>query len=188
MVIFISVVLLGGAIITLALPSSLDDVKSPNAHYSLTAENWDYLVDQVKSGTVNFANLSGKISTNITNIANLSGRITTNTSNIASLSGRLTTLNNTVGTLINNTTSSNPTISNFVVMQIKQGISTRTVSNYDVCFVSGIMQGGGDYGAPHNAHSTVQSFSTARRSSSRSMTLDRENTTSAILEKRDFDD
>ncbi|MDR0650578.1 MAG: hypothetical protein LBG59_04150, partial [Candidatus Peribacteria bacterium] len=74
-IIFISVVLLGGAIITLALPSSLDEVKSTNAHQQLTAENWDYLVDQVKSGTVNLTNLSGKISTNITNITNLSGRI-----------------------------------------------------------------------------------------------------------------
>jgi hypothetical protein len=50
-IIFMSVMLLGGSIITLALPpSSLDDVKSNRANNQLIAENRDYLVDQVKSG------------------------------------------------------------------------------------------------------------------------------------------
>ncbi|MDR2416343.1 MAG: hypothetical protein LBD75_07280 [Candidatus Peribacteria bacterium] len=85
-VIFVSVVILGGTIITLGLPpSSLNDVKSNKANYQLTAENWDYLVDQM-SGQVNkLAVLSGKVSTNITNITNLSGRIATNTTNITLL-------------------------------------------------------------------------------------------------------
>ncbi|MDR0650550.1 MAG: hypothetical protein LBG59_04000 [Candidatus Peribacteria bacterium] len=61
-IIFVSVVLFGGAMITLALPSSLDEVKSSNTHYSLTAKNWDYVVDQVKSGAVNLTNLSGIVS------------------------------------------------------------------------------------------------------------------------------
>jgi hypothetical protein len=54
--IFVSIVLLGGAIVTMALPSSLDDIKSTNADNQLTSENRDYLVDQVKV-------LSGKIAT-----------------------------------------------------------------------------------------------------------------------------
>ncbi|MDR0650855.1 MAG: hypothetical protein LBG59_05700 [Candidatus Peribacteria bacterium] len=57
-IIFISVVLLGGAIITLALPSSLDEVKSTNAHYQLTAENWDYVVEQVREQVSKLTNLS----------------------------------------------------------------------------------------------------------------------------------
>jgi hypothetical protein len=46
--IFVSIVLLGGAIITMALPSSLEDIKSTHANNQLTSGNWDYLVDQVK--------------------------------------------------------------------------------------------------------------------------------------------
>jgi hypothetical protein len=60
-IIFVSVMLLGGAIITLALPSSLDDVKSQNTHYQLNAENWDYVVDQISGQTKELTNLSGKV-------------------------------------------------------------------------------------------------------------------------------
>ncbi|MDR0650189.1 MAG: hypothetical protein LBG59_01985 [Candidatus Peribacteria bacterium] len=90
-IIFISVVLLGGAIITMALPSSLNDVKSSNANNQLTAENWDYLVEQV----------SGQVS----KLTNLSGKISINTTNITSLSGKLATLSGTVNTLTNTTSS-----------------------------------------------------------------------------------
>jgi hypothetical protein len=51
-IIFVSVVLLGGVIITLAIPSSLDDIKSHRANNQLIAENWDYLVEQMKSGWI----------------------------------------------------------------------------------------------------------------------------------------
>jgi archaellum component FlaF (FlaF/FlaG flagellin family) len=47
--IFISMVLLGGAIVTMALPSSLEDIKSINANNQLTSGSWDYLVDYVNS-------------------------------------------------------------------------------------------------------------------------------------------
>ncbi|MDR0650205.1 MAG: hypothetical protein LBG59_02065 [Candidatus Peribacteria bacterium] len=57
-VIFISVVLLGGVIITLALPSSLDEVKSDRAHYQLSAENWDYVVEQVREQVNKLTTLS----------------------------------------------------------------------------------------------------------------------------------
>jgi hypothetical protein len=62
-IIFVSVMLLGGAIITLALPSSLDDVKSQNTHYQLNAENWDYVVDQIGGQTKELTNLRGTVST-----------------------------------------------------------------------------------------------------------------------------
>ncbi|MDR2415705.1 MAG: hypothetical protein LBD75_03720, partial [Candidatus Peribacteria bacterium] len=62
-IIFVSVVLLGGTIITLALPSSLDEVKSSNANHQLTAENWDYLVEQVSGQISKLATLSGRVST-----------------------------------------------------------------------------------------------------------------------------
>jgi hypothetical protein len=62
--------LLGGAIITLAIPTSLDEVKSthPNNYNQLTAENWDYLVDQVKTGANQLINI-------INQITNLSGKV-----------------------------------------------------------------------------------------------------------------
>ncbi|MDR0606841.1 MAG: hypothetical protein LBG52_00425 [Candidatus Peribacteria bacterium] len=46
---------LGGTIITLAVPSSLNDIKSTNTNNQLTAENRDYLIDQVKVGLSNVA-------------------------------------------------------------------------------------------------------------------------------------
>ncbi|MDR0650066.1 MAG: hypothetical protein LBG59_01305 [Candidatus Peribacteria bacterium] len=57
-IIFVSVVFLGGAIITLALPSSLNDVKSDRANHQLTAENWDYLVDKISKQMSNLTILS----------------------------------------------------------------------------------------------------------------------------------
>ncbi|MDR0650541.1 MAG: hypothetical protein LBG59_03955 [Candidatus Peribacteria bacterium] len=123
-IIFVSVVMLGGVIITLALPSSLDEVKSSNADQQLTAENWDYLVDQVKS-TVNDITtlttttqtdvsglsdrinaLDGTVGTNTTNIADLSGKVSTNTTNISNLSGKLATLSGNVTTLLSSSSSS----------------------------------------------------------------------------------
>jgi hypothetical protein len=58
-VIFVSVVILGGTIITLALPSTLDDVKSTNTDNQLTADSWDFLVDQVKALSGKISNISG---------------------------------------------------------------------------------------------------------------------------------
>ncbi|MDR0651611.1 MAG: hypothetical protein LBG59_09820 [Candidatus Peribacteria bacterium] len=86
-VIFVSVVILGGAIITLASPSSLNDVKSNRANYQLTAENWDYVVDQMNGAVSNLIHLSGKVSTTITNIINLNGKFDELSGNIANTTG-----------------------------------------------------------------------------------------------------
>ncbi|MDR0607743.1 MAG: hypothetical protein LBG52_05370 [Candidatus Peribacteria bacterium] len=67
-IMFMSVMLLGGTIITLALPSSLNDIKSTNANNQLTAENWDYLVAQVQSNVNSILNLDNKATTNATEI------------------------------------------------------------------------------------------------------------------------
>ncbi|MDR2415957.1 MAG: hypothetical protein LBD75_05120, partial [Candidatus Peribacteria bacterium] len=99
-IIFVSVMLLGGVIITLALPSSLDAVKSNRANYQLPAENWDYLVDQLSGEVSKLAVLSGKVSTNITNITNLSGRIATNTTNIILLEEKFSDISSETDSLV----------------------------------------------------------------------------------------
>ncbi|MDR0651385.1 MAG: hypothetical protein LBG59_08575 [Candidatus Peribacteria bacterium] len=65
-------------------------MKSPNAHYSLTAENWDYVIDHIKSGAVTLTNLSGELTTLSGRVNTLSGIVSSNVTNIASL---LTTIN-----------------------------------------------------------------------------------------------
>jgi hypothetical protein len=47
----------------LAAPSSLNDVKSTNSSNTLTAENWNYVVDQVMGQIDKLATLSGKLAT-----------------------------------------------------------------------------------------------------------------------------
>jgi hypothetical protein len=87
-VIFVSVVLLGGALITLALPSPLDEITSQaTPSNQLTTGKWDSLVEHVKNQK--------------DELTALSGIVVTNTSNITELSGTVTTLSGTIDTLLN---------------------------------------------------------------------------------------
>ncbi|MDR2191170.1 MAG: DUF5011 domain-containing protein [Candidatus Peribacteria bacterium] len=145
-IIFVSVVLLGGTIITLALPSSLDAVKSINANNQLTAQNRDYLVDKVKStisdiSTVNsrINTLSGTAASNYTDLTNrittVSGNVNTNTTAISTLTIRVNTLSESTST--NTTTITNLTnllnaLNNTISNQAGDSIPAGAVMAFDL--------------------------------------------------------